>query len=745
MAVQEHSVHTAPEGEVCDLSIGGMHCASCVANVERALKKVPGVESASVNFATQEARVHTSSHVSPDVLAQAVHKAGYEAEVIVPESAGHDHSHMRDEYPDTVRSFRTAAVLTVPVFILGMFFMNWYPGHWISLVLTTPVVFWSGRGFYTGAWAALRHKSSDMNTLIAMGTFAAYAYSLVALVAPGLLHSMGGHPHVYFETAAVITTLILFGRMLEARARGEASTAIRSLMELQARTARVVRGGQEVDIPVEQVVTGDLVIVRPGEKVPVDGVITEGASSLDESLMTGESVPVERGVGDEVIGGTLNAAGSFTCKVTRVGRETALQQIVELVRQAQSEKAPIQRLADLISAWFVPTVIAIAVVTFLVWYNVRPVDTRLTDALVSFVAVLIIACPCALGLATPAAIMVSSGVGAKLGILIKGGEILERAGRIQTVILDKTGTITSGTPQVTDVIGFGIERLDALRLAAAVERRSEHPIGEAIVRAAESEGAVLPDPSDFQSLAGFGVSAAVEGRSVQVGSVRMNATQGDLPDSVQTQARTLAADGKTPVVLWVEGRPLALIAVADTVKPGSADAVRHLKALGAKVVMLTGDDRRTAQAVADQVGIQHVLAEVPPDGKAAQVKAEQAAGAVVAMVGDGVNDAPALAQADVGIAIGAGADVALEASDITLMRGDLSDVVNAVRLSRATLSTIKQNLFFAFIYNAIGIPVAAGVLYPVTGWLLNPMIASLAMAMSSVSVVTNSLRLRGFR
>lgn len=744
MATEVHEAHTDPSGEVCDLSIAGMHCASCVSNVERALKKVPGVESASVNIATHEARVHTSSHVSPDVLAEAVRKAGYQASPIHPDMPAHDHAHMHGEFPQARNDFIISAILTVPVFILGMFFMDWVPGRWISLALTTPVVFGSGRGFYTGAWAALRRRSSDMNTLIAMGTFAAYAYSAVALVAPHLLDSMG-HPHLYFETAAVITALILFGRMLEARARGEASSAIRSLMELQAKTARVVRDGNEIDVPVEDVVVGDLVIVRPGEKIPVDGAITEGASAIDESMMTGESIPVDRGVGDEVIGGTLNRSGSFTYRVMRVGRETALQQIVELVRQAQADKAPIQRLADLISSYFVPAVIAIAVVAFIVWFNVQPVETRLADALVAFVAVLIIACPCALGLATPTAIMVSSGVGAKMGILIKGGETLERAGRIRTIILDKTGTITTGKPQVTDVTPYGLQQSEVLRLAAAVERRSEHPIGQAIVDAARAQGIDLPEPADFQSLAGFGVSALVEGRRAQLGSVRMTTGQSALPPEILATAQSLASEGKTPVVLWLDGTPSAVIAVADTVKGTSREAIQRLKALGARVIMLTGDDRRTAEAIAAQVGIDHVAAEVPPDGKAAKVKAEQASGVSVAMVGDGVNDAPALAQADVGIAIGAGADVALEASDITLIRSDLDGVVQAVRLSRATLATIKQNLFFAFIYNVIGIPIAAGALYPLTGWLLSPMIASFAMAMSSVSVVTNSLRLRAFR
>ena len=562
-----------------------------------------------------------------------------------------------------------------------------------------------------------------MNTLIALGTGAAFLYSLAVTLS-------GGH-QVYYEAAAVIVTLILLGRVLEARARGKASEAIRHLRELQPKTARVLRDGAERDIPIEQVLVGDLVVVRPGEKIPVDGAVREGASPVDESMLTGESMPVDKKPGDGVYGGTINRSGSLRFEARKVGRATVLQQMIELVRQAQGSRAPVARLADVVSGYFTVGVLAIATVTFLVWIAFAP----LSFAVVNFVAVLIIACPCALGLATPTAIMVATGRGAERGILIKGGEALEAACRIDTVILDKTGTITSGQPRVTDVIPVnGHSEAEVLRLAASAERYSEHPLGRAIVAHAQGLAIALEEPSRFLAVAGQGVEARVDGHAVTLGSF---SGPRDLPEMER-----LAAAGKTAVTVCADGLPVGVIGIADTVKPEAAAAVHRLHEMGIEVWMITGDNRRTAENVARQVGIQHVLAEVPPDGKVAEVRKLQAAGKRVAMVGDGINDAPALAQADVGIAIGTGTDIAKEAASITLMRGDLNGVAGALDLARRTMRVIRQNLFWAFAYNTIGIPIAAGVLYPFTGWLLSPVLASAAMALSSVTVVTNSLRLK---
>jgi Cu+-exporting ATPase len=599
---------------------------------------------------------------------------------------------------------------------------------WIQLALTAPVVFYAGAPFYKGAWTALRHRSANMNTLIALGTGAAFLYSLTVTV-------RGGH-EVYYEAAAVIVTLILLGRVLEARARGKASEAIRHLRELQPKTARVVRDGAEQDIPIEQVRVGDLVVVRPGEKIPVDGAVREGDSAVDESMLTGESMPVDKKSGDAVYGGTINRSGSLRFEARKVGRATALQQMIELVRQAQGSRAPVARLADVVSGYFTVGVLAIATLTFVVWLALALLGVApLSFALRNFVAVLIIACPCALGLATPTAIMVGTGRGAERGILIKGGEALEAAHRIDTVILDKTGTITCGQPRVTDVIPMnGYAEAAVLRLAASAERYSEHPLGRAIVEHAQALAIVLEDPAGFRAVAGHGVEARVDGCDVTVGSF---AGPLELPEMER-----LAAEGKTAVVVAVDGQPAGAIGIADTVKPEAAAAVRRLHEMGIEVWMITGDNRRTAESVARQVGIQRVLAEVLPDAKLAEVRKLQAAGRKVAMVGDGINDAPALAQADVGIAIGTGTDIAKEAASITLMRGDLNGVAGALALARLTMRVIRQNLFWAFAYNIIGIPIAAGALYPFTGWLLSPVLASAAMALSSVTVVTNSLRLK---
>jgi Cu+-exporting ATPase len=603
-----------------------------------------------------------------------------------------------------------------------------------------------------------------MSTLIATGTGAAFLYSVAATVAPGYFAVQTGSDEmsgmqgmintsmtpVYFEAASVIIALILLGRMLESRAKGQTSEAVRKLVGLQAKTARVIRDGSEQDVPVEEVEQGDLVIVRPGEKIPVDGVVEEGASAVDESMLTGESLPVEKTKGDEVFGATINKTGTFRFKATKVGKDTALQQIVKLVQEAQGSKAPIARMADVVSGIFTPVVICVAIATFVVWFVAAPVDVRFTMALVNFVSVLIIACPCALGLATPTAIMVGTGRGAEYGVLIKGGESLETAHRLQTIVLDKTGTITRGEPILTDVVtateAGGINDQELLRIVASAERGSEHPLGEAIVRGAlEARGLALVEASNFNAIAGHGIEAEVTGRRLILGNLKLMRERHVQVDGFTERAEALAAEGKTPVYAALDGRVAGLLAVADQIKPESKEAVAAMQRLGLEVVMMTGDNRRTAARVAREVGIKRVLAEVLPEGKAAEIKRLQQEKRIVGMVGDGINDAPALAQADVGISIGTGTDVAIEASDITLIKGDLNGVVTAIRLSRATITTIKQNLFWAFIYNIIGIPVAAGLLYPLTGWLLSPIIASAAMSLSSVSVVANSLRLRRFR
>jgi Cu+-exporting ATPase len=712
-----------------ELPVSGMSCAACARAIENQLAATAGVTGAHVNFATSTATVEFDpARAAVRNLVDAIEELGYGVpQPMAGEHAGEDVEEQARarEYAALQRRLRLAAAFAVPVAVLGMWpgLMHLAAMSWIQLALTAPVVFYAGAPFYKGAWTALRHRSANMNTLIALGTGAAFLYSLAVTLS-------GGH-QVYYEAAAVIVTLILLGRVLEARARGKASEAIRHLRELQPKTARVVRDGAERDIPIEQVLVGDLVVVRPGEKIPVDGAVREGASAVDESMLTGESMPVDKKPGDAVYGGTINRSGSLRFEARKVGRATVLQQMIELVRQAQGSRAPVARLADVVSGYFTVGVLAIATVTFLVWIAFAP----LSFAVVNFVAVLIIACPCALGLATPTAIMVATGRGAERGILIKGGEALEAACRIDTVILDKTGTITSGQPRVTDVIPVnGHSEAEVLRLAASAERYSEHPLGRAIVAHAQGLAIALEEPSRFLAVAGQGVEARVDGHAVTLGSF---SGPRDLPEMER-----LAAAGKTAVTVCADGLPVGVIGIADTVKPEAAAAVRRLHQMGIEVWMITGDNRRTAENVARQVGIQRVLAEVPPDGKVAEVRKLQAAGKKVAMVGDGINDAPALAQADVGIAIGTGTDIAKEAASITLMRGDLNGVAGALDLARRTMRVIRQNLFWAFAYNTIGIPIAAGVLYPFTGWLLSPVLASAAMALSSVTVVTNSLRLK---
>jgi Cu+-exporting ATPase len=616
-------------------------------------------------------------------------------------------------------------------------------------------MFWCGKTFFTGAWKGLKRHSADMNTLIAVGTGSAYLYSIFVTIFPGFFISQGLNADVYYESASVIITLILLGQLLEHQARGKTSEAIRKLMGLQAKTARVVREGKEVDIPLEAVNVGDIIIVRPGEKIPVDGELIEGGSTIDESMVTGESVPVEKQPGDDIIGATINKTGSFKFRASRVGKDTVLAQIVQLVQQAQGSKAPIQKLADQVTGWFVPVVIGIAIFTFIIWFNLTG---NLTLATLTSVGVLIIACPCALGLATPTSVMVGTGLGAEHGILIKGAESLELAHKIQTIILDKTGTLTAGKPTVTNYITTGgttnDNELKLLRLVAAVERKSEHPLAEAIVQYAESQGVnfPLPEPEDFEAMTGMGVQGYVSDRFIQIGTSRWMGELGVDIEPLKPFQEQWESEGKTTAWIAVDGTIEGVMGIADTLKPSSENAIKTLKRMGLEVVMITGDNQKTAEAIASQVGIERVFAEVRPDQKADLVKSIQKEKKrkgenhrIVAMVGDGINDAPALAQADVGIAIGTGTDVAIAAGDITLISGELTGIITAIKLSRATLKNIRQNLFFAFIYNTAGIPIAAGILYPFFGLLLNPIIAGGAMAMSSVSVVTNALRLRNLK
>jgi Cu+-exporting ATPase len=750
--------------ETLDVPVLGMQCAACAARIEKALADAPGVKRAGVNFATGRATVaYDPATTEPEALREFVRAQGYDA--VLPDSsaprAADDQvtAAAESEYGRLRVRLIVAAILTLPVLVLAMaghVVPSWeaalaFPARpWIELALTTPVLFWAGWDFIAGAWKAARHRAADMNTLIAVGTLAAYLYSLAATVVPDWFAPAGSHVHgdrpmpgVYYEVAASIVVLILLGNLLQARATSRTRGAIKALIGLSPRTARVEREGRELDVPVEDVRVGDRVLVRPGEKVPVDGVVEDGTSNVDESMLTGEPLPVAKKPGDTAIGATLNTTGAFRFRATRVGADTVLQQIVRLVQRAQGSKAPIQRLADRISGVFVPVVLCLAVVTFVVWFDLTPAETRLSQTLYTSVAVLIIACPCALGLATPTAIMVGTGRGAQAGILIISGEALESAYRLSAVVLDKTGTLTEGKPAVSDIRpGPGFTDTELLRLAASAERRSEHPLAAALTRAADEHRLELATPQSFAAIAGHGIEAEIDGRLVLLGNRKLLADRGVAAD--ENAAAELATAGKTTIFIAVDGRFAGVIAIADRPKPEAREAVARLKADGLTVMMLTGDTARTAEAIARQVGIDRVIAGVLPAGKGDAIAALQSEGHVVAMVGDGINDAPALAQADVGIAMGTGTDVAIEAADITLVKGDLRGVERAIALSRATMRTVKQNLFFAFAYNVLGIPLAAGVLYPLTGWLLSPIVASAAMALSSVSVVTNALRLRGF-
>jgi Cu+-exporting ATPase len=736
-----------------ELPIQGIVCASCVQRIEKALLQTKGIIKAVVNLATEKAKIeYLPAEISLERIKKIIESTGYKVLEVPPEKEVEDIEKItrEKEYKRLKIKFLVSVILSLFIF-LGSF-PNWFPwapaflnNFFVMLILATPVQFWVGWQFYKGAWGAFKHRNADMNTLIAVGTSAAYFYSLVATFFPSFFKAGGIEPKVYFDTSAIIITLIILGRLLEARAKGQTSEAIKKLMGLQPKTARVIRNGKEIDIPVEEVLVGDIVIVRPGEKIPVDGIVKEGESAVDESMITGESIPITKRVGDEVIGATINKTGSFKFEATKVGKDTALAQIIKLVQDAQGSKAPIQRLADVISGYFVPVVLSIAIATFVIWFNFGPFPA-LTFALLNFVAVMIIACPCALGLATPTAVMVGTGKGAENGILIKGGESLETAHKLNTIVFDKTGTLTKGEPEVTDIVSFNsFSEEEIIKYAASAEKVSEHPLGEAIIKKAMEQKIELQDPENFNAISGHGIEAKINGKEVLLGNIKLMRDRNIEVKELEFKAQELARDGKTPIYIAIKGRPAGLIAVADTLKESSINAVQSLKRLGLEVVMLTGDNRRTAEAIAKRAGIDRVIPEVLPEDKVREIKRLQSEGKIVAMVGDGINDAPALAQADIGIAIGSGTDVAMEASDITLIKGDLKGVVAAIELSKKTIKIIKQNLFWAFFYNTVGIPIAAGVLYPFFGILLNPIFASAAMAFSSVSVVSNSLRLRRFK
>jgi P-type Cu+ transporter len=728
-----------------------MSCAACVRRVENALREVPGVTDVAVNLATARATVsHDPGWAGVEALRQVIFDQGYDF-LGIPDDTREDPigAAREKEIRDLRTRFAVGIVLSGVIFLGSM--QHWFPFLMgiprrpllIGLFfLTTPVVFWVGSRFFIGALKAARQKTTDMNTLVAVGALAAWLYSSLATFFPRFFAGAEIMPHVYYDGAAFIVTLIILGRLLEARAKGKTSQAIQRLIGLKPKTARVVRDGVETDIPIEGVIQGDLVVVRPGEKIPTDGVVVSGNSSVDESMLTGESMPVAKEAGTEVFAATLNRTGSFTFRATRIGAETALARIIHLVEEAQGSKAPIQRLADKVASIFVPVVFGIGLLTFAVWYFLVP-DPVFSRALLNFVSVLVIACPCALGLATPTAVMVGTGLGAENGILIKGGESLENAYRLRTVVFDKTGTLTRGEPEVTDMIPSpGIAPAEVLQAALDIEAVSEHPLARAVLERAKQDGMQAMEVTGFEAVSGLGAKALRNGKTVLLGNRRFLEGEGIAGGGMEVEAERLAGEGKTSVFVAEGGRVLGLLGFADQPKPSAAAAVAALKGMGLKVAMITGDNVGTARAMGKSLGIDRILAEVLPGDKAAEIRRLREAGEVVAMVGDGINDAPALAAADIGIAIGAGTDVAIEASDITLMQEDLLAVPRAIRLSFETMRTIRQNLFWAFIYNIIGIPIAAGVLYPLWGILLNPEFAAAAMAMSSVSVVGNSLRLR---
>jgi Cu+-exporting ATPase len=734
------------------LSLHGMHCASCASSIESITRSMAGVTSSNVNFAIAQAVIEfDEKKLSVATIQQKIKDIGYEASL--PEETDSDRQkklHLT-ETQDLTRKVAVGGVVSC-ILVVGSlpmmtgvhisFIPAWLHNAWFQLIMALPIQLWCGSSFYIGAWKALKNRTATMDTLIGLGTLAAFSYSLTVTLNPNFLISQGLRPEVYYEVSVVVITLILMGKLFENRAKGETSDAIRKLIGLQAKTARVLRDGQEVDIPIEQVQIDDIVLVRPGEKIPVDGEAIAGQSTVDESMVTGESIPIEKKVGDRVIGATMNKTGSLQIKASHIGKDSVLSQIVQLVKDAQGSKAPIQRLADQVTGWFVPVVIAIAIATFVIWFGVVG---NITLATISAVSVLIIACPCALGLAAPTSIMVGTGKGAENGILIKDAGSLELAHKIQTIVLDKTGTLTEGKPVVTDVFALNKNDDELLKLVAAIERNSEHPLAEAVVNYARQKDITIPEVTEFLAIAGSGVQGKVDNSLVQVGTRRWMDELGINTSEIHQYQDSWETGGKTVVLVAVDNVASGLIGIADKLKPSSQPAVAALQRMKIEVVMLTGDNQSTAEAIAREVGIKRVFAGVRPDQKVAKIRELQAESKVVAMVGDGINDAPALAQADVGLAIGTGTDVAIAASDITLISGDLQGIVTAIQLSRATISNIQQNLFFAFIYNVAGIPIAAGILYPFFGWLLNPIIAGGAMALSSLSVVTNALRLRNFR
>ncbi|MBF2056592.1 MAG: copper-translocating P-type ATPase [Cyanobacterium sp. T60_A2020_053] len=751
--------------ETIYLHLQGMSCASCASTIEQGIRQVHGVSNCNVNFALSQATiVYNPQQTSVKQIQQVVIDTGYQSFLPSDEQEDTETKLRITEKKELTRKIIVGAILGT-LLILGVlpdmtglnlgFIPPWLHNPWLQTVLATPVQFWCGKTFFVGGWKSFKHHSANMNTLVALGTAVAYFYSLFATIFPHILESQGIEPQLYYETASVIITLILLGRLLENKAKGETSSAIRKLMGLQPKTARVIRNNQEQDILIEELIVGDIVLVRPGEKIPVDGEIVEGESSTDESMVTGEAILVQKRVGDEIIGATINKTGSFKFKATKVGKDTVLAQIVKLVQDAQGSKAPIQQLADRVTGWFVPMVIAIAILTFVIWFNVVG---NITLAMITMVGVLIIACPCALGLATPTSIMVGTGKGAENGILIKGADSLELAHKLDTIVCDKTGTITQGKPSVTNYITVqGIvthDEMEILRMVAAVEKISEHPLAEAVVNYAHSQEVKTPFPevSSFEAVVGMGVQGNVAGKLVQIGTQRWMSELNIDTQTLQSIRQQWEGEAKTTALIAIDGHIQGLMGIADAIKPSSVDAITTLKKMGLEVVMLTGDNQKTAEAIASEVGIDRIFAEVRPDQKVHIIKQLQQERKnrrqktkIVAMVGDGINDAPALAQADVGIAIGTGTDVAIAASDLTLISGDLRGIVTAIQLSHATMRNIRENLFFAYIYNVSGIPIAAGILYPFFGWLLNPIIAGAAMALSSISVVANALRLRNFK
>ena len=750
-------------GAKVKIGIENLRCASCVKFIEDELKATQGVLNATVNIATQEASVdYLPQNTTLSELNKAIETWGYKPRPATSDAPVHkqEEAHAK-EYRKLMNKFWFAAAISVFVMITAYYQVVPFLRDWSmdslrylwggTALLTLPVMFWSGSDFFTGAWASFKHRSANMNTLIALGTGAAWLYSTFAIAFPSVFPEGTSEP--FYDVVAVVIALVVLGQALELRAKGQSSSAIKKLLGLQAKTARVIRDGNGMDIPVEEVLVGDVIQVRPGEKIPVDGVIVEGSSAVDESMLTGESLPASKKMGDEVIGATINKTGAFKFRATKVGKDTALAQIVKMVQDAQNSKAPIARLADTVSGYFVPIVMILAVWTFVIWFVIGP-QPQLVYALVTSVTVLIIACPCALGLATPMSLMVGIGKGAEHGILIRSGEALQTARAIQIVVLDKTGTITKGKPELTDVVtmdGGQWTMEEILRFSASVEKVSEHPLAQAIVEGAQARKLELAEVKDFEAIPGHGVSAKVEGQNILIGNLKLMNRENIALGSLEEKSKSLADDGKTPMFITLDGKAAGIIAVADTVKEDSAEAIAVLQKMGIEVVMITGDNRRTAEAIAKKVGISKVLAEVLPEDKANEIKKLQSSFSnslvsnIVAMVGDGINDAPALAQADVGLAIGTGTDVAIEASDITLIKGSLKGVVTAIEVSRATMTNIYQNLVGAFFYNILGIPVAMGALFPFSGLLLSPLIAGAAMAFSSVTVVGNANRLRGFK